>query len=388
VSKVVDAPDPVLTYTVTSGSLITGDVFTGALTRAAGESAGTYAITKGTLALNANYNMTFVAGTFTIVNKDVKRLSGNDRYSTAVAIAQDAYPGWVGVEHVVLASGEDRAQPDALTAAGLSGVLDAPMLLVSFSSVNSTVENAVRAMPAGVKVHIIGGSGSAVSSTVERQLRGYSNVASVDRVAGSNRYDTAAAVARRMKTELVAQGETLPATTMITNGNFSAAMYDALTASAISAHNHYPVLLVMNNAVPAETAAVLTELGLTQRYLIGGTVAINSGVASSLGVTPGNRIAGANRYSTATEVARRAKAEGWLSNTIVGLAAQVPDAATGGAYMGKNDGALVYVTATSVPAETAGYLTGASASIKSAVVFGGTATVSESVRAQISSLIN
>ncbi len=388
VSKLVDAADPALTYTVTSGSLVAGDAFTGALTRAAGEAAGTYPITQGTLALTSNYNLTFVPGTFSIVNKDVKRLGGSTRYTTAVTIAKDAYPGWVGVTHVVLASGEDAAQPDALTAAGLAGVLDAPLLLVPYSSVNNAVENAIRAMPAGVKVHIIGGSGSAVSTNVERQVRGYANVASVDRVAGSTRYGTAAAVARRMKVELVAQGETLPTTTMITNGNFPAAMFDALTASAISAHNHFPVLLVKNDSVPGETSSVLSELGLTQRYIIGGPTSVNSSVATRLGVAASHRIAGPTRYSTATEAAKRAKAEGWLSNVIVGLAAQVPDAATGGAYMGKNDGALVYVTATSVPRDTDRYLTDASASIESAVVFGGTTSVSESVRMQISNLIN
>jgi hypothetical protein len=65
-SKVEGANDPALTYTVTNGSLAGGDSFTGALTRAAGETPGTYAITQGTLALSSNYTMTFVNGTFTI----------------------------------------------------------------------------------------------------------------------------------------------------------------------------------------------------------------------------------------------------------------------------------------------------------------------------------
>ena len=388
VAKLVSSPDPALTYSVTSGSLVAGDAFTGALNRAAGESVGTYPITQGTLALTANYNLTFVPGTFTVASNLVDRLGGATRYNTAVTTAKDAYPGWVGVTHVVLASGEDRAQPDALTAAGLAGVLDAPLLLVPYASVNNAVENAVRAMPDGVKVHIVGGSGTAVSLTVERQLRGYANVASVDRVAGATRYGTAAAIARRMKTELVAQGETLPTTTMITNGNFPASMYDALTASAISAHNHFPVLLVKNDSVPGETSSALSDLGLTQRYIIGGPDSVNSSVATRLVVTAGYRIAGATRYSTATETAKRAKAEGWLSNIIIGVSAQIPDAATGGAYMGKMDGALVYVTAASVPTDTSRYLSGARASIDSAVVFGGTTSVSESVRTQVSTLIN
>ena len=60
--------DPPLTYSVTSGSLAYTDAFTGALARDTGETVGTYAITQGTLALNTNYNMTFVPGTLSIIS--------------------------------------------------------------------------------------------------------------------------------------------------------------------------------------------------------------------------------------------------------------------------------------------------------------------------------
>jgi MBG domain (YGX type) len=65
-SKVYGQPDPALTYQITSGSLAFSDAFSGALTRDLGELIGTYDITQGTLALNSNYSLTFVEGTFTI----------------------------------------------------------------------------------------------------------------------------------------------------------------------------------------------------------------------------------------------------------------------------------------------------------------------------------
>ena len=68
-TKVYGATDPTLTYTVTSGGLIGGDTFSGALARAAGEDVGTtYAISQGTLA-NSNYNITFVPANFAITAK-------------------------------------------------------------------------------------------------------------------------------------------------------------------------------------------------------------------------------------------------------------------------------------------------------------------------------
>jgi len=63
--KVYGAADPTLTYSVTP-ALQSGDAFTGALSRAAGESVGSYAINQGDLSAGANYNITFVGDNFTI----------------------------------------------------------------------------------------------------------------------------------------------------------------------------------------------------------------------------------------------------------------------------------------------------------------------------------
>ncbi|MDN5284873.1 MAG: hypothetical protein JWR38_1147 [Mucilaginibacter sp.] len=65
-TKAYGAVDPVLTYKVTSGALAFADTFTGALTRVAGENIGTYPIQQGTLALNANYTLTYVDASLTI----------------------------------------------------------------------------------------------------------------------------------------------------------------------------------------------------------------------------------------------------------------------------------------------------------------------------------
>lgn len=63
--KTYGTSDPQLTYTFTP-SLVTPDVFSGALTREAGENVGTYSIQQGTLALSANYNLSFDSALFTI----------------------------------------------------------------------------------------------------------------------------------------------------------------------------------------------------------------------------------------------------------------------------------------------------------------------------------
>jgi N-acetylneuraminic acid mutarotase len=65
-TKMYGNNDPALTYKVTMGTLVTGDSFTGTLSRAAGNSVGTYAITQGTLALSGNYGLTYAGAIFTI----------------------------------------------------------------------------------------------------------------------------------------------------------------------------------------------------------------------------------------------------------------------------------------------------------------------------------
>ncbi len=59
------AVEPELTYTL-SESLIAGNEFVGSLARTSGTEAGEYAITRGTLSLTDNYELTFVEGKFTI----------------------------------------------------------------------------------------------------------------------------------------------------------------------------------------------------------------------------------------------------------------------------------------------------------------------------------
>jgi hypothetical protein len=71
-SKVYGDADPALTYTITSGALVTGDAFTGSLTRDAGEHVGSYAITQGTLGLSDDYALTFIGSPFTITARAVQ----------------------------------------------------------------------------------------------------------------------------------------------------------------------------------------------------------------------------------------------------------------------------------------------------------------------------
>jgi len=70
-TKVYGSGDPAFTYHISSGSLVVGDSFSGALTRAAGENVGTYAILQNTLSLGSNYALTYVGASLTITPRPI-----------------------------------------------------------------------------------------------------------------------------------------------------------------------------------------------------------------------------------------------------------------------------------------------------------------------------
>ncbi|MBI2185847.1 MAG: MBG-2 domain-containing protein, partial [Acidobacteria bacterium] len=111
-TKVYGEADRTLTYEITEGSLVTGDAFTGALSRAAGSTLGTYGIAQGTLALSTNYDLTFVGANLTITARKVTPLTyqitegslvSGDNFSGALSRAPGSTLGTYGITQGTLA---------------------------------------------------------------------------------------------------------------------------------------------------------------------------------------------------------------------------------------------------------------------------------------------
>ncbi len=314
------------------------------------------------------------------------RVSNGDRYASAVAAAQLAFPNWEGVTDVVIASGADANQPDALTASGLAGAYNGPLLLVQQTALPSSVSAALAAMPDGVKVHVVGGT-SAVADSVMTSMDNVAGVDQVERVPmmyGTNRYATAAGVATRMKAVL---GPDFPTSTIIANGAESTYFFDALSASPVASKKHFPILLVSSTSVPSQTTSALSALGLTKRYIVGGTNSVSGTVATQLGVAPADRISGGNRYATAVAVANRAKTEGWLAFGLVGASSTIPDSLVGGTTLGTLGGPLLLTSTTTLPTETRNFLTANKAEVQQVYAFGGTSVMPNSVIAAINTAL-
>ena len=259
----------------------------------------------------------------------VKRISGDDRYETAAAVSSTVFSS---ASVVYIASGEDF--PDALSAAAAAGKSGAPVLLVDRSLTSKTRAELSRLDPS--TIYVIGGT-SAVPNTVVNELKAYGTV---KRIAGVDRYATAAAVSESAFSSaskvFIANGENFP---------------DAMAAAAAAGHSNAPVLLV-DDRVPSVTKAELARLDPSTIYVIGGTAAVSNDVVNRLddyGTV--KRIAGNNRYATAAAVSKAFFSS--ASKVFVASGGSFPDALSAAAA-GGHVGGPVLLVGSSVPSSTEG----------------------------------
>ena len=118
-----------------------------------------------------------------------KRLAGENRYDTSVAIAQD---GWKQSDYAILAYGENY--PDAISAAPLAKKYNAPILLTSGNNLPSATKQIFTDLQVK-KVFIIGGTG-VIPASIDAELS--SMGIKPTRIAGQDRYETSVKIAQQL----------------------------------------------------------------------------------------------------------------------------------------------------------------------------------------------
>jgi putative cell wall-binding protein len=315
------------------------------------------------------------------------RLAGRDRYATAVRIAREGWGGrgsdWAGVTHVVIASGDDRAAADPLAAAGLCGVYDAPLLLVSAEFTPNDVKSVVAEMVAdnpgtAIEVHLVGGP----VSVPDARYDDIANAVGADRLAKDrllstgDRYDLAAQIALEMERV----GGATPETVLIANGADDTKFFDALALSPIAAAKGYPILLVSETSVPRASNVVLEEFEPATVIVGGGPATVSEQVRTTLGAS---RWSGGDRYATATSIATNAMNSGMLTAAYPGVAAKLPDALAGGAMVGRVGSPLVITDGEALTSVTGSWLTGNTGAIQECYVLGGEKSLTPAAKSQI-----
>ncbi|GAA1780577.1 cell wall-binding repeat-containing protein [Leucobacter iarius] len=317
---------------------------------AAGGPTGAWGWPKGAATCSADgtkCSMAFAAGTATwtatggldfvrdLQSVPKQRISGGDRFETAVEASKAGYPATAGT--VLIANGLDY--PDALSAGALGAKWKAPLLLARPTSLPaSTRAEIVRLKPN--RIVVVGGTG-AVSDGVVTELKKLAG--RVDRVSGPDRYATSVAIAQQgWPTGTASQAF------LATGTGFA----DALAAGAAAGVVNAPVLLVPGNAssAPASVTAELSRLGVTQVRIAGGTGAVSTGVQNS--VAAGRsvvRYAGVDRYDTSARIANGIIAKGAGVDVYWANGLGFADALAGGAVAGSRGAPLLLTTSSCVP---------------------------------------
>ena len=266
------------------------------------------------------------------------RISGADRFSTAVAVSKHGYPTTAAT--VIVANGLNY--PDALSAGALGAKWKAPLLLTQPGALPAATQAEIARLKPS-KIVVVGGTG-AVSAGVLNTLKGLA--ANVIRVSGADRYSTSIAIAQAGWPAGTASNVFLA-----TGTNFA----DALAAGAAGGKIGAPVLLVPGSApaAPASVSAELNRLGATKIRIAGGTGAISNGVQSS--VTSNRtvvRYAGGDRFVTSARIATDASIYPSSSkvNTYWANGLGFADALAGGAVAGAKGSPLLLSAPSCVPA--------------------------------------
>jgi putative cell wall-binding protein len=301
----------------------------------------------------------------------MERLAGADRYATAAAISAASYSPGVAVAYVATGSNF----PDALAAGAAAAARGGPVLLVTSTSLPSaTVAELNRLRPQTIKV--VGGS-SVVSDGVLNALRGYATSGVAERVAGANRFATAAQIS------LNTFGPGVPVAYIATGKNFP----DALAGVAAAGATGGPILLTQPTELPAETVGELNRLRPGRIVVLGAAGVVSDAVVGALqGHTAGGvtRQAGSDRYATAVAVS--GATFGDAATVFVATGATFPDALGGGPVAGALPGPLLLVPAGGVPSSVAAELRRLDPD--RVVILGGTGAVSAGVASQIQLLLS
>ena len=171
------------------------------------------------------------------------------------------------------------------------------------------------------------------------------SAATVERIAGDDRYSTAAAVSASHF------GTAVPVAYVATGSSFP----DALAGGAAAAATDGPVLLTDKVRLPEATATELRRLQPLRIVVLGGASAVSHGVLAELrsftagGVT---RLSGPDRYATAAAISSAVFSPG-VRNVHITTGTGYADALAAGPAAGSQDSPVLLVAPGALPAATA-----------------------------------
>jgi putative cell wall-binding protein len=198
----------------------------------------------------------------------------------------------------------------------------------------------------------------------------------VDRVSGSDRFDTAIQVSKKAFAAGTAD------TVFVASGTSFA---DALAAGPVAAAKNGPVLLTAPGALSPGVAAEIRRLGADRIVVVGGTAAVSDSVLKALAaITDTVRVGGSDRFATSRAIAEYGFGSGGAKQAIVATGMNFPDALSAGAAIGKKGPVLLVNGANGdIDAETRALLGPKGLGVSTLWVAGGTTAVSTGIESAL-----
>ena len=189
---------------------------------------------------------------------NVTRISGKDRYETAVQVGKEVVEKFGNKNKIVLASGSNMV--DALCGNSISAKENIPVLLTQIEELNEYTKKAIKQWNVN-EIVIVGGKLS-ISEKVEQELK--SMRIKITRLSGKDRFETSVEVAKY----LYPNAEKI----LIANGyNY----VDALVSGPITQINKTPIILLEKDKIPSSVQKYLNDSKIKEIQIIGGTESIS-----------------------------------------------------------------------------------------------------------------
>lgn len=194
-----------------------------------------------------------------------RRIAGSTRYETSVAIANE-----IGVSNgeIIVAYGENF--PDGLSIASIAAMKQIPILLTKSNEIPKSISNYIKSVNVN-KTYLLGSEGL-IPRSIANQL------VNVERLAGSNRYETNERIFNRFKSELninhiyIASALNFP---------------DALSTSALAVKTKSFVLLSNTTQITPSVKSIIdgNRNSINKVYVLGSRGLIADNIFNSIGIS-------------------------------------------------------------------------------------------------------
>ena len=284
----------------------------------------------------------------------VTRVAGASRVETAVEASRTRLSQG-SASAVVVARDDELA--DALAAGPLAAVNGGPVLLTPRNAAGAaTVSEASRVLAPGGTVYLLGGV-DALTPPVED---GFARAGlRTRREGGGDRYAPATLVASLVNPA--------PEQVFLASG---VSLADAIVAGAAAGRLRAPIVLTDRDALPPATRSYLASVTGARLTVIGGTAVVSDAVARGVGTA--DRVAGADRYETAADIAQR-----WFSSAAALAVAQ--GARLADPLVAAPAGEPVLLVSPTAVSAARDYVRTTATSVARMTVYGGPDAVSDSI---------